>query len=210
MSVAVKICGIMTPEHARVAVMGGADYLGLVFAPSRRQIDVQRAGEIAAAARSTGPISLVGVFVNQTPDRIREIAEAVGLDLTQLSGHESLADADSIGVPLLKAIRFDGHASEQAWLDQADQPLLIDAHVTGSFGGAGIVGDWERAAALARRRAIWLAGGLTPDNVADAVRAVQPLVVDVSSGVERDGIKDAEKITAFIRRAKSAPDHERS
>lgn len=211
MTVAVKICGVMLPEHARAAVRYGADYLGLVFAPSRRRVSIADAQAIAQAARAEAAaqqstIKLVGVFVNEPADALNTIAADVGLDFVQLSGHETIAAATTIERPVIKAIRFDDHPGEVAWLaQQADPtPLLVDAHVAGSFGGAGVTGDWQRAAALARKRTVWLAGGLTPANVAEAVAVVQPQVVDVSSGVETDGSKDLAKIEAFIRAVKHA------
>lgn len=211
MTVGVKICGIMTPHHARAAVQARADYLGLVFAPSRRRVDIATAQAIVTAARAEAAaqhitIAVVGVFVNEPPAVTDEIAQTVGLDFVQLSGHESASHARMTHTPLIKAIRFDAHPSEVEWLEQTHSPtpLLIDAHVAGSFGGAGVTGDWQRAAALARQRPVWLAGGLTPDNVAEAVERVQPLVVDVSSGVESDGVKDIAKMDAFVRAAKQA------
>ncbi|HEX6289254.1 MAG TPA: phosphoribosylanthranilate isomerase [Herpetosiphonaceae bacterium] len=214
MTVDVKICGIMTPEHGRAAVAAGADFVGLVFAPSKRRISLLQARKIVAAVRAaadeTGKVvGLVGVFVNEQPETINRIADEVGLDWAQLSGHEEVALAAAISRPVIKAIRFDRHPSEAGWLAQTGDsgqvaPLLIDAHVAGSFGGAGVTGDWEQAAAIARQRPTWLAGGLTPENVAAAVRRVQPNVVDVSSGVESGGVKDVAKIQVFIYAAKRA------
>lgn len=213
MAVEVKICGIMTPEHGRAAVAAGADYIGLVFAPSRRQITLPQAHAIVDAVRDAAlsgrQVQIVGVFVNEQPGVISQLAAELGLDWAQLSGHETLASARAIVLPLVKAIRFDGHASEADWLAQPERggpihPLLVDAHVAGSFGGAGVTGDWQQAAGLAQRQPIWLAGGLTPENVALAVRQVQPQVVDVSSGVETDGVKDIAKVETFIRAARQA------
>lgn len=202
----VKICGILTPEHARVAAQAGARYIGLVFAPSRRRVSVEQAREIIGALHDANMehgthVEAVGVFVNASAGEINAIAADVGLDHAQLSGHEVIAGVDSIMVPVIKAIRLGGDGSEAAWIMQQQYPLLVDAHVPGSFGGAGITGDWERAADLARHTQVWLAGGLTPNNVAAAVAQVQPAVVDVSSGVETDGVKDAQKIRAFIAAA---------
>lgn len=212
MAVDVKICGIMTPEHARAAVAAGADLIGLVFAPSRRRISVEQAREIAAAAREAATergstVGLVGVFVNEPPEQINTIVAEIDLDWVQLSGHEAVTTIAAINAPVVKAIRFDDHPSEAGWLAQSAEsgrvdPLLIDANVTGSFGGAGITGDWEQAAALASRRVTWLAGGLTPDNITAALQRVQPQAVDVSSGVETGGVKDVVKIQAFIQNAK--------
>ena len=209
MVVDVKICGIMTPEHARAAVAAGANFIGLVLAPSRRRVSVAQACELAAAVREAAAahgasVGLVGVFVNEQPDTINQIVAEVGLNWVQLSGHETTADAAAINAPVIKAVRFDNHPSEAGWLAQSERvdPLLIDAHVAGSFGGAGITGDWDRAAWLARRRPTWLAGGLTPENIVAALQRVQPRVVDVSSGVETGGTKDVAKIQAFIQAVK--------
>lgn len=212
MGIDVKICGIMTPEQGRAAVLAGADYIGLIFAPSRRQLHTPQAAAIVAAAREAAaeralPVQIVGVFVNEQPPTIHALAAELGLDWVQLSGHEPIESVGTIGRPVVKAIRFDGHPSEAVWLDQPPQsriPLLVDAHVAGSFGGAGVTGDWSQAAALAQRRLTWLAGGLTPENVARAVVTVRPQLVDVSSGVETDGVKDISKIQTFIRVAKAA------
>jgi phosphoribosylanthranilate isomerase len=211
MTVAVKICGLRTPEAALATVEAGADMIGIMFAPSRRQVDLATARAIAEAVRSSEHgkhTTIVGVFVNETPERMTEIAQEVGLDWVQLHGHEPIAVADALSVPAVKALRFDHHASEQEWLEQTAScdmlPVLIDAHVAGSFGGSGVVADWSAAARLAARRPVLLAGGLNPDNVGAAVAAVQPWGVDVSSGVETDGVKDLEKIRRFIVAAKTA------
>ncbi|WP_026369593.1 phosphoribosylanthranilate isomerase [Kallotenue papyrolyticum] len=206
---AVKICGLLTPEQASTAVRLGADLIGLVFAASRRQVSPEQAATLVAAARAAAtargrPIAIVGVFVNEQPAHINALVRALGLDWVQLSGHETPDQAAQIAAPIVKAIRFDGHASEAAWLATAAShpagatPLLVDAATQGMFGGSGRVADWQRAAELARRRQVWLAGGLTPDNVGMAIDVVQPHVVDVSSGVESNGIKDPAKIAAFL------------
>ena len=211
MPVAVKICGIRRPEDALVAAEAGADLIGLIFAPSRRQIDVATARDIVTALRSsmTGQhVTVVGVFVDEAPSRVVDIAAGAGLDWVQLSGHETVTTASLIDLPSIKALRFDGDPSEAEWIelpmDCDALPVLVDAHVAGSFGGAGIVADWQAAARLAARRPVLLAGGLTPSNVEAAIAAVRPWGVDVSSGVETDGIKDHEKIRAFVNAAKAA------
>ena len=213
MSVAVKICGIRTPADALVAAEAGADMIGLILAPSRRQIDPAAARQIVSALRGSPggqDVMVVGVFVDEAPERIAAIAGEAGLNWVQLSGHEAVDSVAALDLPLVKALRFDGHPSEEGWIEQPVAcdvlPVLVDAHVAGSFGGAGVVGDWQAAARLARQRPVLLAGGLTPDNVAEAIAVVQPWGVDVSSGVETDGAKDAEKIQAFIRAAKAAAD----
>ncbi|HMQ29930.1 MAG TPA: phosphoribosylanthranilate isomerase [Chloroflexaceae bacterium] len=184
------------------------------------------------AATSARP-RLVGLFVNADPAEVNAIAAEVGLDLVQLSGDEPAWHAERIALPVIKAIRMDGSANEAAWLARLDQQpttgdqgppgwagpdaggpalvfgpsslgLLVDAHVPGSYGGTGVTADWARAAALARRAPLLLAGGLTPANVAAAIAAVGPLGVDVSSGVETDGVKDPLKIEAFLGAARAA------
>ncbi|MBA3946917.1 MAG: phosphoribosylanthranilate isomerase [Herpetosiphonaceae bacterium] len=208
-TVAVKICGVRTPEAALVAAEAGADFIGLIFAPSQRQVTAERAQAIVRALRSHAQgahVAVVGVFVDEQPAEIAILADTVGLDWVQLSGEEPPAMADKLPVPVLKAVRFDGGANEMAWLAPTITcdltPLVVDAHVAGSWGGAGVVADWQRAAALAETHPILLAGGLNPENVGVAIQAVQPWGVDVSSGVESAGVQDHAKIRAFVRAAK--------
>lgn len=212
MMVVIKICGIRTIEHACAAAQMGADMLGFVFAPSRRQITLEHAMTIIAAVRqhqSGQRVTLVGLFVNEQPDQINSVVRACGLDTVQLSGDETLDQAAAICCPVMKSLRLDDTDQEQAWLDAvsnhhapvhfAQCPLIIDAYVPGSYGGTGVLADWQRAAVLARTQRLMLAGGLNPENVGDAVRQVRPWGVDVSSGVEQDGHKDVSRIEAFIR-----------
>jgi phosphoribosylanthranilate isomerase len=211
MAIAVKICGIRSPQDALVAAEAGADMIGLMFAPSRRQIDRATAGQIVAALRQSTigkDVTVVGVFVNETPTTIAELANEIGLDWIQLSGHETPDAVAELELPVLKALRFDDDPSEAAWLAEtascAATPLLLDANVAGSYGGAGVVADWRAAARLAAERPVLLAGGLNEHNVAAAIAAVRPWGVDVSSGVESDGVKDHAKIRAFILAARAA------
>ena len=204
----IKICGLRTVEHALAAADAGADLLGLVFAPSRRQISPEDAATIAESIRATPrdrQVSIVGLFVNEAPERMLAIARQCRLDAIQLSGDETSDLADRLpGYTLLKAIRLDGAPSEAGWLAAQAARLLVDAHMPGSYGGAGVLADWGRAAELARVRPIVLAGGLTPGNVGEAIWRVRPWGVDVSSGVESDGAKDSAKIRAFIGAARAA------
>jgi phosphoribosylanthranilate isomerase len=211
MAVAVKICGIRSARDAIMAAEAGADMIGLVFAPSRRQLDRVTARQIVAGLRASSSgqdVTVVGVFVNESAATIQDMAAEVGLDWVQLSGHESRAAVAALDLPVVKALRFDGDATEAEWLGAtatcAATPLLIDAHVAGSYGGAGVVADWGAAARLAAARPVLLAGGLNPDNVAAAIAAVRPWGVDVSSGVETSGTKDHAKIMAFVGAAKAA------
>jgi phosphoribosylanthranilate isomerase len=206
----VKICGLRTIEHALAAADAGADMLGLVFAASRRQVSPEQAAMIAEAVRATPRarrVTIIGLFVNEAPERMLATVRQCSLDAIQLSGDEASEVAGRLpGVALFKAIRLDGASSETGWLEASQAPdvrLLIDAHVPGSYGGAGVLADWSRAAELARLRSIVLAGGLTPENVGAAIRQVHPWGVDVSSGVETNGIKDAAKIRAFVAAARA-------
>ncbi len=180
--------------------------LGFVFAQSRRQITPGQASSIVAglhAARGNKPLpQLVGLFVNEPVTRLNAILGETGLNAAQLSGDESADVIPQIhATRLMKAVRISGDEYERPWLEPDTQPrvlLLVDAHVPGVYGGTGVIADWERAAMLARQRPIMLAGGLTPENVAEAIRQVRPWGVDVSSGVETAGVKDTAKIHAFI------------
>lgn len=203
----VKICGLRTEEHALAALEAGADFLGFIFAPSRRQVQPETVATIVAAVRAApggDRIRCVGVFVNESAERMVEIARIAGLDTLQLSGDEPIAILDTLrqlapDLEVIKALRLTGSDDEVPWLDApVSIRLLIDAHVPGSYGGAGVVGDWQQAAQLARQRQVLLAGGLHPGNVAQAIAEVQPWGVDVSSGVETEGTKDSAKIRSFI------------
>lgn len=206
----VKICGTSEPRHAAVAVAAGADYVGVVFfPPSSRYVTVGQAREVAAALAGSST-RLVGLFVNQTADAINRVADAVGLDIVQLSGTELPEDAQDIERPVIATVRADtsGRADEKRrfrdWTTGIMRPeaILLDAHVPGMYGGTGTVADWFVAADFARRYPVFLAGGLTPESVADAIHRVHPFAVDVSSGVETDGRKNEEKIRAFVSAAR--------
>lgn len=221
----VKICGISDPAHARLAAAFGADFIGLVFAPSKRQVTLGQAKRVASAlgkkpgaalaASDTTTIEaalaerrplLVGVFADQDADTINSIAEDVGLDLIQLSGSEPWEVNEHLSRPVLKCmkVREDETAAALMQHYHGGAVLLLDPFVPGTYGGTGRTLDWSVAAGIASQTPTILAGGLTPVNVADAVRTVQPWAVDVSSGVETDGAKDPNKIRAFIAEAKSA------
>ena len=205
----VKICGLRTAEHALAALHAGADLLGFILAPSRRQISPSELQAISAAVRAAPgghQIGLVGVFVNEAPSRMSEIARLCDLDAIQLSGTEHsdvLAELPST-LTVLKTLRLAGDPTEQGWLHLPAVRLHIDAHVPGTYGGAGVRADWQGAAELALQREILLAGGLTPDSVTEAIAEVRPWGVDVSSGIETNGVKDADKIRAFVAAAHSA------
>ena len=205
--VKVKICGITNIEDALHAARCGADALGFVFfAGSPRCIEPETARSIIAALPPF--VTSVGLFVNERPERIEETAAFCGLDLLQLHGDEPPAACRIPGRRVTKALRV---RDEQSLVQAADYDvagLLLDAWVPGAFGGTGRSFNWQLAARLARQCPVILAGGLTPRNVAEAVRTVRPWAVDVSSGVEASpGKKDPEKVAAFIRKAKAVALH---
>ncbi|WP_305042449.1 phosphoribosylanthranilate isomerase [Geoalkalibacter sp.] len=202
--VRVKICGLTRLDEALHAVACGADALGFVFYPgSLRCVSPEQAAAIIDALPPF--VSTVGLFVNEAPRRIAEIAQQCRLDLVQLHGDESPADCLVPGRRVIKALRVRDRASLAQAAEYPVAALLLDAWVAGHYGGTGATFNWDLAADQARRAPVVLAGGLTPDNVADAVRRVLPFAVDVSSGVESaPGRKDPGRVAAFIRNAKAA------
>ena len=191
----VKICGITRLEDAEAAVDAGAGAIGFIFWPnSPRFIDPHRARRIAAALPPL--VTPVGVFVNQPLEYVNGVASLVGLGTVQLHGDETPAFAAAVASPVMKAIAPGGDAG-RAWPSRVR--LLLDVHDPVARGGTGRTIDWRAAADLAAQRQVLLAGGLTPDNVADAIARVRPFGIDVSSGVERaPGIKDHQRLRALF------------
>jgi phosphoribosylanthranilate isomerase len=186
------------------AFEAGADLVGLVFAKSRRQVSQAEAEQIARAVPDTR--RLVGVFVDASADDVRAIVRSFGLGYAQLSGDESVDYCRALGVPILRALRLssrDDAESAREYVSLSDL-LILDAHVPGSYGGSGALADWDLAAGIAAEHRCLLAGGLRPDNVSAAIRAVRPAGVDVSSGVEVDGRKSPDLIRRFIHSAREA------
>ena len=190
----IKVCGITRAEDAHAAVAAGARAIGFVFwRESPRFIDPYRAKQVV----STLPpfVTPVGVFVNQPIDYVAGVASLVRLGAIQLHGDETIAYAAAMPVPVIKALVV-GDGAIDDWPERVI--ILLDAHDRARRGGTGTTIDWTAASAAAARRPILLAGGLTPDNVADAVAQVRPAGVDVSSGVERrPGVKDHVRIKSF-------------
>jgi phosphoribosylanthranilate isomerase len=196
----VKICGITREQDALAAVHAGADAIGLVFyPPSPRHVTLEQA---AAITRRLPPfVTVVGLFVNADADTIRESVQAGRVSLIQFHGQECPDYCAEHGLPWLKAIRMkDDLDLDQAAADYGGAAaLLLDAYRPGVPGGTGETFDWERIPSQLASRIV-LAGGLNPDNVAEAVRRVRPYAVDVSGGVEANpGIKDPDKIARFMR-----------
>jgi phosphoribosylanthranilate isomerase len=216
----VKICGIREKAHALAVIEAGGDFIGLVFAPSRRQVTPARAGEIVDAAKSrSDAIDTVGVFVNMPATEVNNIAGSCNLDWVQLSGDESWEYCRQISKPVIKAIRIrQGQSPEQILADLATWAkiltskkylYLLDSEVEGRYGGTGTAFDWTLARQAAEQSPVIIAGGLTPENVAEVIEMVAPWGVDVSSGVETGGVKDIAKIKAFIEAVRKADDSKR-
>ena len=205
MSVKVKICGITNVEDARAAVEAGADLLGFVFAEqSPRCVTVEQAAEIA---RVVPPFVLrVGLFINAPTELVMEAMMRCGLQLLQFHGEETPEYCLQFGTMSMKAFRVKDAETIRTLPDFPTDAWLLDAFVPGQRGGTGHSFNWDLAIeAVKLGKPVFLAGGLTPENVAEAVRRVQPYGVDVSSGVESaPGKKDHAKVRAFIEAAKSA------
>lgn len=200
----VKICGITNREDALHAAACGADALGFVFyAGSPRCVTPEVA---AGICRELPPfVTRVGLFVNETPERVGAIAGYCGLDVIQLHGDEDPGTCSYPPRRVIKALRVKNAESLAGHERFQVSALLLDAWVAASYGGTGHCFNWALAATVARQRPVILAGGLTPVNIAAAIRQVHPYGVDVSSGVESTpGIKDPEKVSQFIRMAKEA------
>jgi phosphoribosylanthranilate isomerase len=200
----VKICGITNPEDAHHAVACGADALGFVFfSGSPRYVEPDTARRMIAELPPL--VSLVGLFVNETPSRIRETVEFCRLNTVQLHGDETPDQCSYSPCRVIKALRLKRQMSAEVFSAYEVAALLLDAYIPDQFGGTGHICDWEQAATVAAQHRVILAGGLNPENVAVAVRQVNPFGVDVSSGVEKQpGVKDPEKVARFIRAAKEA------
>jgi phosphoribosylanthranilate isomerase len=215
----VKICGISEVVHALAAAEAGADFIGLVFAPSRRQVVPERAKEIVLAVKSLkAPPLVVGVFVNTAAAEVNRIADQCGLDWVQLSGDEPWEYFKQVERPFIKAIRVSmGAVAEEVLADISlghkllgrDFVVLLDSHVEGSYGGTGQAFDWRLAGQVSERVPVIIAGGLSADNVGQAIKIVRPWGVDVSSGLENKGIKDVAKIMDFITAARLADEEGR-
>ena len=214
----VKICGITETAHALAAAEAGADFIGLVFAPSRRQVSLEQAKGIALAVKdSEKPPLVVGVFVNTPAPEVNRIADYCGLDWVQLSGDEPWEGLRDVERPLIKAIRVSMEVNAKELIANMsvgyqllgkDFICLLDSQVEGSYGGTGRTFDWRLARQVSQRFPVLIAGGLSPQNVGQAIKVARPWGVDVSSGVEIGGVKDVAKIKAFIQAVKKA-DEER-
>jgi phosphoribosylanthranilate isomerase len=211
----VKVCGITHLSDALDAVAAGADVLGFNCVPaSKRFIDGSAIRAIVAELRRRAPhlatggaVSYVAVVADLPPGSARALLAELGVDRLQLHGDEPAADVLSLAPLAFKALRISSSEDVTSALGFPGHPLLVDAKVDGQLGGTGQRIDWPLVERLARARPLMLAGGLTPENVAEAVSTVQPWGVDVASGVERDGdprSKDPDKVRRFVAAARGA------
>jgi phosphoribosylanthranilate isomerase len=245
MTVRVKICGVRAPEMAIAAAEAGADFIGIMFAESRRKVDPSEAYDIVHALgtplseiEQVSPPSMfrtdavdlrawyehgasalerlldrkrpltVGVFANNDPDEINELVDECGIDIIQLSGGEPWGHCLLAARQVIKFVHVADNDDAASILARVEtgcaMAVCLDKASAGALGGTGLQLSWQVAAEVAKQTPVWLAGGLTPDTVAQAVQTVRPWAVDVSSGVETDGAKDMAKIRAFVKAAKAA------
>lgn len=208
----VKMCGISKVETIPAVVEAKPDYMGLVFAPSKRQVTVEQAKILIEELHKqcinhydTKVVKTVGVFVNETLDNLVRIADTANLDAVQLHGDEDEAFIQSLkertNVEVWKAIQIRTAADTEKWIDSSADMLLFDAYHKDERGGTGEVFDWSSLDAF--ERPFMLAGGIDSTNVARAIRTVRSYGIDISSGIETNGVKDDEKITAFTKIVKS-------
>ncbi len=200
----IKFCGITRRVDLEAAAAAGADAVGVILVPGTpRSLDLARARDLL---RSAPPfLARVGVFADEDPIRIRRIREDLGLTAVQLHGSESPGHCAAVGGVRIKTLRV-----REGWSPASMEPFdveafLLEAPVPGALGGGGVAFDWSRLAGQTGSRRIIVAGGLTPDNVAEAVRLLRPYAVDVSSGVEQSaGVKDATLMEAFVQAVRGA------
>ncbi|MBI2855243.1 MAG: phosphoribosylanthranilate isomerase [Chloroflexi bacterium] len=216
----VKICGLSKVADALAAASAGADFLGIMFDPhSRRRVDVDNAKTLVQSFRARWPQKepkWVGVFANQPIEEINHLLTYCDLDLAQLSGHESPEYCLQVVRPVVKVIHVRNDSPAQVVLEEVRRSLtmyqegghmcMLDTFKQGALGGTGQVFDWAVAQELAQEHSFLLAGGLVPENVSEAMRRVKPWGLDVSSGVETDGQKDANKIVQFIVQVRRTDD----
>lgn len=205
MGIRIKICGLTNAEDALAAAGLGVDWLGFIFAPrSPRCVTVAQVKQIAAALPEC--VTKVGVFVNAPAAEVDSVMAQCGLQIAQLHGDEGTDVAASLGPERVwKAFSLRTRSDVQQALRYPAAAVLADTMLPGQRGGTGCVGDWALAGELARQCSVVLAGGLRPENVAEAIRVVRPCGVDVGSGVEvRPGKKDIGRLRAFVEEARAA------
>jgi len=213
----IKICGLSEIQHALAAAKAGADFLGLVFAHSQRQLSAKKALQIVKAIHHLRPHpDIVGVFVNSAAEEVNRIADYCNLDWVQLSGDETWHYCQQIERPIIKTVHASSTKTAEEiiseiamgyrLLPRQDFVCLVDSKVGDTYGGTGQAFDWKLAKEVSARFSVIIAGGLTPGNVSQLIKEVCPWGIDVSTGVETRGQKDVAKITAFIRVVRATSD----
>lgn len=213
----IKICGIRDESHALAIAEAGADFIGLVFASSPRQVTPAQAEKIVTALKkSKTTTDAVGVFVNTPVSKVIKIADFCHLDWIQLSGDEPWGYCRDLASPVIKVVRVSRHQQPEQIcsdltygtkiLDARKHLFLLDANVREKYGGTGQTFNWNLAKPIAEQFTVIVAGGLTPKNVAEAIRIASPWGVDISSGVETRGVKDMVKVRKFIKAVREADD----
>ena len=214
----VKICGFQRVENALVAARAGADAIGLVFVPSaRRRLPIEQAEALVTQFRDQWVRRTprwVGLFADQPAEEVNAIVELLGLDAVQLCGSEGMAYCKQMTVPIYKVIAVDPALPQSVVLPKlmvllqrhtmAGHHPVLDTQVAGAYGGTGQSFDWQLASDLSQAFKLSLAGGLNPENVAEAIRVARPWGVDTSSGVETEGQKDPARLRAFVEAVKKA------
>ncbi len=209
----VKICGLQEPGSCGAAIAAGANFIGMVLAPSRRRVTAETAVVLSRLVHNYRPgVAVVGVFVNQPLSEVNQAAREFGLDRVQLSGDESWDYCARVDRPVIKALHVAEDVRSEEVQRQVDEGfqrvggdliILLDTAVPGVFGGTGKTFPWEKVSKLIGCEKIMIAGGLDPENVGPFIGEFGPWGVDVSSGVETHGEKDILKIRGFVRSAKS-------
>jgi len=211
----IKICGLTNAENAIAAAKAGADFIGLVFAPSRRQVSVEKAAWIVGEVKKLeNPPQVVGVFVNLEAGEVNRIAAYCQLDLVQLSGDESWQYCLDIEYPIIKVVHVTPEKDKEQITEEMEkgysmnlkqQPLcLLDTKYGDAYGGSGKVFNWQLLSEITAKYRVMVAGGLNRQNVGELIKQAKPWGVDVSSGVESIGEKSISKIRAFIKAARQA------
>jgi len=201
--VKIKICGLTRAEDVEAAIKAGADAVGFVFTASPRRISIDTAKRLSGYV-PRGVLS-VGLFLDQDRSEIEQVVSAVPLDILQFHGCETEQECSFFNMPWLKAVAMENAESlKRAERDfSGASGLLLDSHSKGKRGGSGKLFDWSLSKPV--DKPVWLAGGLNPDNVGEAIHAVRPYAVDVSSGVEtQPGIKAATRMNAFVQAVRTA------
>ena len=203
----IKICGLSTDEAVKAAVENGASHIGFVFAKSKRQVTPEQARQLSKDVPKS--VKKVGLFVNASLDEIVQTIKVAGLDMVQLHGNESIEFANQLSVPVIKAFGIkDGQLPSDISAFK-NHVILLDAPPAQYAGGSGQQFEWEKVelSSLSGYQ-FFIAGGLNPGNVGKAISFFHPTGVDVSSGVETDGVKDVEKISLFLENSKKLSTHD--